>query len=307
MPNEKYRIDEFKVMNSQKGMALILTLMVLVIITAMVIEFSYAVYTSTNSLYNWQTSQRLSFVAKSGLKIASKAITENNRLYNYIYPGSLDFSFDRLFGNSGEEISIRIEDENSKFNMNSLVYQNGRLNEKAHDFFVRLLKILNLNPDIADMIIDWIDRDSEPRLSDSENASKNAYLDSVDEILLIQGIDRGSYDKLLPFITIYGDGKININGAGIPVLMSLSDSIDRGMAERIVKYRESVPFKDWSDIYKVAGFTLTVVGPFETYITTRGTAFHVIATATSEGIKRSIESVLEISGDTAFARYWKEI
>jgi hypothetical protein len=39
---------------NQKGMALVVTLLALVLITAMVVEFSYGVYTGTQNLYNWR-------------------------------------------------------------------------------------------------------------------------------------------------------------------------------------------------------------------------------------------------------------
>ena len=48
------------------------TLLALVLITAMVVEFSYGVYTGTNNLYNWRDSQRLSIMAKSGINVISQ-------------------------------------------------------------------------------------------------------------------------------------------------------------------------------------------------------------------------------------------
>jgi len=42
------------------------------------------------------------------------------------------------------------------------------------------------------------------------------------------------------------------------------------------------------------------------YITIKGTAFHVLATAQAGNIKRIIESVIDISGGSRVVRYWKE-
>lgn len=300
-----FKISKPAICNS-RGMALVLTLMVLALLTAMVVEFSYGVYINTNALYNWQTSQRLSLVARSGVKLASMAISENDMQYPYTYPGILEISHENPFEDFEGMISSRIEDENSKFNINSMVYSNGRLNEKAYHSFIRLLNVLGLDPGIADRVVDWIDPDKEPRVPDSENGSKNAHLDSVDEILLIPGIDRRSFDRLLPHITIYGSGLININGAETPVLLSLSDSIDEGMAKRIVQYREIVPFEKAEDILKVAGFE-TLGQSLMGHITVKGTAFRVISTATEGDIKRMIEGILEITGGSPTVRYWREI
>jgi len=292
-----------------QGLALILTLCVLSIITAMVVEFSYGVYISTHFLHNWQTSQRLSLVAKSGVRLASMKVSQNDEQYTYTYPGVSDVIHGIPFKNFEGALSlrVRIEDENSKFNMNSLVYPNGILNEVAISSLVRLLETLNLNPNLAGRMIDWIDRDQEPRLPDSEKGSKNQNFDSADEIFLVPGMDRSAGEKLLPYITVHGNGLININGADVPVLMSLSPLIDKGMAERIVQFREGRPFERAEDILKVAGFEAmgqSLMGR----LTVKGTAFRVICTGSEGEVRRIIESVLEISGgNKPIVRYWKEM
>lgn len=278
--------------------------MVLAIITAMVVEFAYGVYTSTNALYNWQILQKLSLVSKSVVKIASKTLAENTRIRDYTYPGFLVLSYEKPVEDFDGTVILRIEDENSKFNVNSLVYPNGQLDVSAYNSFVRLLKALGLPQHIADRTVDWIDPDKEPRLSDSEKVSKNAFLDSVDEILLIPGIDRASYDKLLPYVTIYGNGLININGAEVPVLMSLHDSITKEMAERVIRYRETTPFELKGNITKVTGFeSIGISLP----ITVKGSAFRIIPTATEGNIKKVIETVLDVSSSNTVVKYWKEM
>lgn len=290
-----------------RGMALVITLLVVAILTAVVVEFAYGVYISTNALHNWQTAQRLSLAAKSATLLGARFITESNSLYPYTYPGQMEILQKIPFDEIDGTILLRIEDENSKFNLNSLVPPNGILNadpSAPYASFLRMLKALGLKADIADRIVDWIDPDTEPRLRDSENSAKNVYLDSIDELLLIPGIDRESYERLVPYVTIYGSvqgspAKININGAAIPVLMSLG--INAATAERIVRYREATPFAYEGEISKVEGGQ-----PLIGYISIRGTAFHVLATAQTGNIKRIIESVIDISGGSRVVRYWKE-
>ena len=74
--------------------------------------------------------------------------------------------------------------------------------KSPYNCFKRLLDALKLDKTIADRVVDWIDRDSEARLSDSEAGAKNGPLDSVDELLLIHGISKEDYDKLLPYVTV---------------------------------------------------------------------------------------------------------
>jgi general secretion pathway protein K len=290
-------------LKDQKGIALVVTLLALVLITAMVVEFSYGVYTSTNNLYNWRDSQRLSIMAKSGVNVSAKYLLDILGRYSYSYPGSMELPVENPFEDFNGTIIVRIEDETSKFNINSIVYKNGDKNNGAYISFKSLLKILSIDEKIADRIKDWIDPDSIAELPDSEVGAKNSPLVTVDEILLINGINRKDYDKLLPYITVYGTTDnlvININGAEAPVLRCLSDDIDEETSKKIIKYRETNPFVNIGQVHNVATFqTRTGVS-----VIFKGENFSIKSTAASGGVKRIIETVLDTS--QAKIRYWKE-
>jgi type II secretory pathway component PulK len=287
-------------------MALIITLFVLAIITTLVIEFAYGVYVSTNALYNWQSSQRLSFVARSAVRFASWIISENAVQLAYTYPGAIDLVRKKPVESFKGDLAIRIENENIKFNLNTLVFDNGAVNHHSYDAFVRMLKAINLDPALADRIIDWTGPGSGQGISGPGSKLKHAPFDSVDELLTVPGISREAYDKLVPYVTIYGSGVININGAEVPVLMSLADAVDRDMAERVVQYRGNIPFEDASDLVKVAGFE-TLGASLMGSITVKGDVFRVAATATDGGVSKLVECVLEMSGGNPIIIYWKEL
>ncbi len=295
--------------NNSEGMALIITLFVVAVMTTLVVQFAYGVYVSANALYNWQSSQRLSYVAKSAVRFASWIISENSSQVAYTYPGTMDITRKKPVESFKGDVSIRIENENIKFNLNTLVFANGSVNRQSYNALVRMLSALNIDPSIADRIIDWTGPGSGQVISDiSGNGAKlkHAPFDSVDELLSVPGISRAVYDKLVPYVTIYGSGVININGAEVPVLMSLSDAIDRDMAERVVQYRGNIPFQDVSDIVKVAGFE-TIGASVMGLITVKGDVFRVVATATDGGIRKVVESVLQVSGSNPAVIYWKEL
>jgi type II secretory pathway component PulK len=87
--------------------------------------------------------------------------------------------------------------------------------------------------EIAYDIIDWRDSDSacENPSYCAENdyyenlsvpySAKNSNFESLDELLLVKGVNRGIFDKLKPFVTAYGSGVVNINTAPKEVLMAL--------------------------------------------------------------------------------------
>jgi general secretion pathway protein K len=298
--------NEDSLLRGEKGAVLVVTLLALALIIAMVVEFSYRVYTSTSSLYNWKDSHRLSVMAKSGINVSARTLTDLLSRYAYSYPGSLEFAVENPFEDFKGTISVRIEDENSKFNINSIILPNGLLNETAFNSFKRLLDLLAIEEEIAKRVADWIDPDSEFRIPDSEINAKNLYLYSTDELLQINGISREDYDKLSHYITVYGNGLININSAEKPVLMSMTEGITDELAQRIIDYRKFKPFEDVADIYKVAGFETAIGQSLMERITVRGENFYIRSVASSGGIKRIIETVFNVQGSNKLIRYWKE-
>jgi general secretion pathway protein K len=296
---------------SEKGMALVLTLMILAIVTAIVIEFSYGVYTATTSLYNWKDSQRLSFVAASGVSLALKTISDTEGFYPYTYPGDIEMPVVNLLDGFRGSVLIRVEDESARLNLNSIlkVWPDGT--RKVFDSFKRLIRNLDLDETIAERVADWIDKNNKPMLIDSEEDAKNAYMDSVDELLLIRGIDSESYEKLLPYVTVYGLMRIdadliNINTAPIPVIMSFDERITRELAERIVDYRDLSPFEKTSDIVKVAGFEGPLGFSFMGRIVVKTSNYRITSIAEENRIKRIIHCVVEVKGNSHITRYWRE-
>lgn len=67
---------------------------------------------------------------------------------------------------------------------------------------------------------------------------KKKSFERIDELLLVKGFTQEVFEKLRPFITIYGDGKININTTSRVVLEALG--LDLIVIERILKLRDGV-------------------------------------------------------------------
>ena len=299
-------------MGSQKGMALVLTLLIMAMITAMTVEFVYGVYTTNAGLYNWREGQKLSLVAKSGISLATKMVSENQNRYSYTSPGTIEIPVENILKGFTGTVVIRVVDENGKFNLNSLVWPNGTTNETAFESFVRLLKNMNLDENIAYRVADWIDEDIEPRRGDSEQGAKNGYLDSVDELFLVKGIDSRAYDTLSPVVTVYGienvfNHLININTAPRAVIMSLDDNITEDLAERVIRYRALEPFNRVSDLVKVAGFGGSLGQSLMNKIVVKASNLRITSVAEEDRIKRIIECVIVLKGNDFLIGYWQEM
>ncbi len=141
-------------------------------------------------------------------------------------------------------------DEESKINVNHVSYA----------VLKRLFKdIAGLDSqkanDLANSLIDWRDKNSELNGQDTqltERASylnagysyspKNMELNSIEEVLLIKGMPAPVFFKIADYITVYGNGEVNINTAPAPVLECLG--FTQQAAEKIVSYRAGHDMKE---------------------------------------------------------------
>jgi general secretion pathway protein K len=113
----------------------------------------------------------------------------------------------------------------------------------------------------------------------------------------------------MPYITVYGRRDnliINVNGAEKPVLMCLSDAITDDMAQNLINYRNATPFEDTAEIKKVTEFTGAVGDFLMGKIMVKGSIYRVTSSAESGGVKRIIDTVLNVSSTSATVSYWKE-
>ncbi len=288
---------------NQSGFALLITLLLITILTGLVVKFAYGVYMGTSMLSNWSNAQKASLTAKSGQTLSSKYL-EDVKTQAYTYERKIELPVERDFG-TGVSLSIIIEDENSRFNINSIIYPNGSTNKEALSSLKKLLEYFNIDSSIVMRIADWIDPDSDPRQMTSEYNAKNSSLWSVEELKFIEGVDENIFNTLSPFLTVYGDPlnyKININTARLPVLVSLHNDMTETLAQKIIDYRESTPFENTNELQNVSGMkTIGVIskGKFDV----KSSNFRVISKATVNEITRVVESVMDTS---LKVHYWRE-
>jgi len=165
------------------------------------------------------------------------------------------------------KITAQIFDEGSKINLNDLeniqtrpavIQQLDTIFEqkKASDEeFFRKYRDLRFT-DLINNIVDWIDKDRDRVGGGDEESyygrlpihyqSKNTPLDTVSELALIEGFDDETiFDLLLPHITVYPTGGINVNTADSIVLLSLSPDFTEDDVKKLIEDRQKMgSFKD---------------------------------------------------------------
>jgi len=175
----------------------------------------------------------------------------------------------------GGSITGHLEDLQGLFNVNNLASSNPAQANAALAQFQRLLVALNLDPEIAYAVQDWVNSGAQPHYpggAKDEFYSQLAppYLTaeqpmtSISELLLVKGITPQIYAALLPNVcalpmlapgsqpdTPMIPTSININTAPAPVIASLNAGITASAAEAAVQTRTQQPYQSQNDLTRL--------------------------------------------------------
>ena len=153
-------------------------------------------------------------------------------------------------------VAGKVEDLHGRLNVNNLIDSNGDLDQIVLEQFQRLLISLDIDPRFAGLAYDWIDADDNASFPDGAEDSIytgltppyrtfNRSLVNVTELAALEGMDKASFDRLLPHVTALPRGTtINVNTATPAVLQSLDANMDATTIESLISLREGGGFPD---------------------------------------------------------------
>jgi len=214
----------------------------------------------------------------------------------------------------GGLVTGEIIDAQSKFNLNNLVSDNGPSTLNI-GIFQHLLKSLEIDPNLSDAVIDWIDSDSNALPGGAEDIdylqmktpyrAANQPLQSVEELLLIRGFTPEIVDKLRPFVTaLPAPREINVNTAGEKVLSALFYTLPTTAISTLIDDREKEPFTDLEKLKQrleaLADGKLKT-GPYGV----SSSYFEVIINTQFGRYQGSTQALIErVAGNGGFRRLW---
>ena len=166
--------------------------------------------------------------------------SRNDAVFNH---GTIDggmFSAIKDGAAPGELPQYGLTDEEGKININKAPQQ------VLKNLFEKIARVEADEADaIADSIIDWRDEDDVAHKNGKENDyyrslerpydCKNSDFEVKEELLWVAGVTPEMFDKIQDHITVYGDGAVNVNTAGIPVLVTLGMAEE--LAEKVIHFR----------------------------------------------------------------------
>ena len=258
--------------HDQRGMALLVTIMTLSLLTAITIQYHKVSWHNFVVSDNYKRGVQLKSISESGVNIALAALIDDlaeNEADSFSDSWALleQENFDLLFPSG--ELLLKINDLSGRLQTNMLVEEkNAETSAELRDILQNLL-VSGIFPiedetealEIVDAIVDWIDEDDLESDHGAENSyyqsldqpysARNGPLTSIEELLLIRGITPefffGSDENkgLKDFLTVYGeDGKININTAEPELIKSMNPLITDELAEQFDEFRKDEDNKD---------------------------------------------------------------
>ncbi len=259
-------------MGRQKGSILIIALWSVCFLAVFAVYLGYGVRQKILLVQRLQERSKLSYAADAGIKKAiimlQKSVSDSYDTFNSLWSNDTASFKDISLGDCLYTVSYNYYDEARRVTVvrYGMVDEESKINinKASRDVLRRLFKITTDMDDIeadhlAAAIIDWRDADSEltiplgsaedydyQSLVDPYDA-KDADFDVLEEVLLVKGMTPEIFESIKRYITIYGDGKVNINTASRSVLFALG--LERDIVHKILMYRsgEDLVFGTFDD------------------------------------------------------------
>ncbi len=211
-------------------------------------------------------------------------------------------------------ISGSIVDEQAKYNLNNLV-RGVTKSDADVEIFRRLLDSLDLPPDLAFAVLDWIDADGDlAGLAGAEDPhylalerpfrAANQPLTQVEELHRIRGFTRERIAKLRPHVTaLPGRTTVNANTADAVVLGAILAELSREEVRALVAARGSKPFRSRDDLRRAA--PKASPGAIDADLDVRSGFFVARVMVAQEDVQLASEALVKRETNAATAIIWR--
>ena len=269
-----------KVRKNNRGIALLIVLLVTALLITLIFEFSYATRISLNSAVNFRDSQRAYFLARAGVYAFIRytdLLTQDVTTQGQWLPVP-------LLSEGDTQVNYRWEDEDGKISISGFVTPGN----DAYKHLEALFDITGVSQDVLDRIAE----------------KKTFYLLSE----LHQVMSDEEYGKVKDFITaapVPVNNGININTASLTVLRVLcrSHGSDDSFAGLIDSRRKDHLFVSTSEITNMPGMERNPL--LASYLGVASDTYKVYAYTTVGGYTRQIEAIIQ-KGNAA-PLYWRAL
>lgn len=299
--------------NESGGVALILVIWIMVMLVALVVEFSYSMRTEINITRNFKEEEEAYQLALAGIEKAKMEILAVNDLRKMYIDENNQLIFNpdedkpERRGDLGRgSFEYTITDDDGKLNLNT-----ASASQLRYVFLGSGVDTDDVDT-IVDSILDWIDKNDLHRLNGAEEdyyrsldrpySCKDGFFSTVGELLMVKGMkpeilfgskdrkneDEQSYAGVAQYFTVNGSNIININTAPPVVLEAV---LGPAVAENILAQRETGPVQRPVGGGKVSSEIFTILS------TGRNA---------DGSVRRSVAAVVQRKADNMKVLYWND-
>lgn len=254
-------------LTNQRGMALLLVLIVVALLSSLLIEFSFSSLVDLRATETFRDRTKAFYLAKGGIEAARAILNEDDN--DFDHPS--EFWGDELVNiPAGDgDISIRIDDLTGRMNINFVADTRGNPLPGYHRFVALCEEVLEIDTleaqELADSLVYWFNADKTVTTPDDlyyaglepPYSRRGDRLLNFDELQLVKGFTPQRVARLEPYVRVHGDARINVNTSPAAVLYAWQFSaaegnvaimLDRRDIEAVLAYRQTSPLREMSDV-----------------------------------------------------------
>jgi len=296
VPSSEFGVrSENQIQRTDRGVALIIVLLVTALLIALIFEFAYGTRISLRAAVNFRNSQRAYYLARSGVNFVGRYLAGNLKTdpatgkdHQYEKLEQPEWQTVPFMPGNDAELRVRWEDEAGKLKIADV---------QTNPFRQTMLNLLFENKGIDRTVLD--------KMTDNNSG--------INKLGLLTGLHRymsdEDYSKVNNFVTLSQVDKININTASPEVLQSIG--ISAGAAGLIIEARNKAPFTDHAKVSEFSGinntFLPTTTLQAANFLTETSNVFKVYSYATVGGYTKQVEAVITRSTSGFTVQYWRAL
>jgi general secretion pathway protein K len=315
------------------GIALLITLLVVSLLTILVVDFTYSTEVEAHLTRNALSSLQARYLARAGLALGEillnldateKAKGGRPNVDTLSDPWAQPFP-PRPIGEGVGDAAFHIDDESARFNVNSLVLRPGVspvMLEARKTLFQGVLTALGLDVNLLFPLLDWLDPDDE--VSGQSGAERDYYQDlnppyeprngrmlNLDELQLVRGFNeltREQWATLRTAVTVLPNEElqINVNTAPELLLTALLGAVDNpAAAKAIVAQRQDHPFQNPQELNQTPGWG-QLPAQIRSIFTMRSAYFTIHAAGIAAEVTRGLAVLERRAGTRLEVLDWRE-
>ena len=304
-------------LQGESGMALLLVLVVVALLSTLVIEFSFSTLVDLRATETFRDRAKAYYLARGGVEAARTILQEDENKFDHPEEFWGQPLVNIPVGDG--DVSISIRDLTGRLNINYVADNRGNPLPGYHRFVALCEEVLELDKleaqQLADSLVYWYNGDKTLTTPDDEYYAnlkppytrRGKKLALLDELRMIRGFERRTFERLVPYLRVTGDEQINLNTAPAEVLYAWQFSaaednieiiLDRQDIAALIAYRAQFPFQTMQDLEQVEGIgNRWAAAWLHGSIGVTGTIYRVFSEGRINQVHRQAQAVIRKQGN----------